>query len=86
MLSVIIPVYNVENYIRECLESVVRQKTDDLEIIIVNDGSTDRSEEICVEYIKLYPDIVYVKQKNAGLGDARNLGLEIGRASCRERV
>ncbi len=75
MLSVIIPVYNVENYIRECLESVVRQKTDDLEIIIVNDGSTDRSEEICVEYIKLYPDIVYVKQKNAGLGDARNLGL-----------
>lgn len=75
MLSVIIPVYNVEKYIRECLESVVRQKTDDLEIIIVNDGSTDQSEKICKEYMKLYPDIVYKKQKNAGLGAARNAGL-----------
>lgn len=75
MLSVIIPVYNVEKYIRECLESVVCQKTDDLEIIIVNDGSTDKSEEICLEYVELYPDIQYIKQRNAGLGAARNAGL-----------
>lgn len=79
MLSVIIPVYNVENYIRECLESVVRQKTDDLEIIIINDGSTDKSEEICMEYKEAYPEIRYKKQKNAGLGDARNAGLALAK-------
>lgn len=75
LLSVIIPVYNVEKYLRDCLESVIRQKTDDLELIIINDGSTDRSEAICLEYTKLYPDIIYEKQENAGLGDARNAGL-----------
>ena len=75
MISVIIPVYNVEKYLRECLESVTRQKSDDMEIIIVNDGSTDGSEQICMEYIGLYPDIKYKKQENSGLGDARNLGL-----------
>ena len=75
-VSIIIPVYNVENYLRECLDSVVNQTYSDLEIICVNDGSTDSSLEILNEYAKNDSRILVVSQVNKGLAAARNTGLE----------
>ena len=76
-VSVIVPVYNVEKYIKKCLDSLISQTLKDIEIIIVNDGSTDKSQEIINEYVKEYPNLLqsYVKE-NGGLSDARNFGLE----------
>ena len=79
MISVIVPVYNVERYIRQCVESILEQTYADLEIILVDDGSTDGSGSICDEY-KLKDDRVVVIHKcNGGLSDARNAGLDIAR-------
>lgn len=76
-LSIIIPVYNVENYLKKCLDSFISEKLSDYEIILVNDGSTDSSPEICQEYSGNYPDFIrYVSKENGGLGSARNRGLE----------
>lgn len=75
-VSIIIPVYNVENYLRECLDSVVNQTYSDLEIICVNDGSTDSSLDILNEYAKKDSRILVVSQSNKGLAAARNTGLE----------
>lgn len=75
-ISLIIPVYNVEKYLRECIDSVVNQNYDKLEIIIINDGSTDNSEEIIQEYLKKYQNIKYIKQENKGLSEARNVGIK----------
>ena len=75
-VSIIVPVYNVENYITYCLESLVNQTLDDLEIIIVNDGSTDNSEKIIKKYEKKYTNIIYLKKENGGLSDARNFGMK----------
>jgi len=76
-LSIIVPVYNVESYIDKCLESLVNQTIDEMEIIIVNDGSTDNSYKIIEKYIKRYPEkIIYLTKKNGGLSDARNFGLK----------
>ena len=61
-VSVIVPVYNVEKYIKKCLESLVNQTLRDIEIIVVNDGSQDKSKEIIVEYVRKYPNIVYVEK------------------------
>ena len=74
-VSVIVPVYNVEKYITDCLESLVNQTLDDLEIIIVNDGSNDGSDRIIKKYEKRYDNIKYVKKENGGLSDARNYGM-----------
>lgn len=76
-VSVIVPVYNVENYLEKCLNSLVNQTLKDLEVIIVNDGSTDDSLKIAKKYEKKYPNIlkVYTKE-NGGLSDARNFGLK----------
>ena len=75
-VSVIVPVYNVEKYIEKSLKSLVKQTLEDIEIIIVNDGSTDNSEMIIKKYIKKYPNkIVYLTKTNGGLSDARNFGL-----------
>ena len=76
MVSVIIPVYNVETYIRECVDSVLSQTYTDLEIILVDDGSTDSSGSICDEYSKLDSRIVVIHKENGGLSDARNAGLD----------
>ena len=75
--SIIIPVYNVENYIAKCLESVVNQTYSDFEAIVVNDGSPDNSQVVIDQYAKKYPDKIksYIK-KNGGLSDARNFGIE----------
>lgn len=75
-VSVIIPVYNVEKYLHECLDSVVNQTLKDIEIILIDDGSTDDSLKICEEYKNEYSNIVLFKQKNSGSGKARNLGIE----------
>lgn len=75
-ISVIIPVYNAETYLSECLDSVISQTYRDLEIILINDGSSDRSPEICREYAEKDERIVLITQKNAGEAAARNRGLE----------
>lgn len=75
-LSIIIPVYNVEGYIKECLESIVHFDDNELEIIIVNDGSTDGSLIICEDYEKKYNNIRVITQKNQGLSGARNTGIK----------
>ena len=76
-LSTIIPVYNVEKYLANCLESVINQDLKDIEIICVNDGSTDGSLSILKEYSKIDERIMIVNQKNHGQAIARNVGLSI---------
>ena len=75
-ITVIVPVYNVEDYLDKCLDSVIKQTYKNIEIIVVNDGSTDNSGEICQEYAQKDNRIIYVEQENGGLSDARNAGLE----------
>ena len=77
--SVIIPVYNVENYISKCLDSLVNQTYKDLEIIIVNDGSTDKSLDIVLNYQKKYSNIKLFNIDNHGQSYARNYGLKYAR-------
>ena len=74
-VSVIVPVYNVENYLERCLDSLVNQTLKDIEIIVVNDGSPDNSGEIIEKYSKKYKNVIGYKKKNGGLSDARNYGL-----------
>lgn len=74
-VSVIIPVYNVDQYLRHCLESVVFQSYLNKEIILINDGSTDCSQEICEEYVRRYPFIRLINKENGGLSEARNVGI-----------
>jgi glycosyltransferase involved in cell wall biosynthesis len=78
-VSVIIPVYNVEKYLGECLDSVLRQTLKDIEIICVNDGSTDGSAKMLAEYAAKDPRIRIITQANAGLSAARNAGMD---AAC----
>ncbi|MGL6168669.1 MAG: glycosyltransferase, partial [Fusobacteriaceae bacterium] len=76
-LSIIVPIYNVEIYLRECLESLYKIKGIKKEIILVNDGSKDNSYKIIEEYKEKYPDITKVINKtNGGLSSARNSGLK----------
>lgn len=80
LFSVIIPVYNVEKYLRESVDSVLKQGVDDLEILLVDDGSTDSSGAICDEYQKKYPNIIRVIHKqNEGLLLTRRCGLRAAR-------
>lgn len=76
-ISVIIPVYNVEKYLRECLDSVVNQTFKNIEIICVDDGSTDQSLEILQEYKRKDDRFVILQQRHAGAGAARNHGLKL---------
>ena len=75
-LSIIVPVYNVEDYLRKCLDSLVKQTLKDIEIIVVNDESPDNSQKIIDEYVKKYDNIKAYKKKNGGLSSARNYGLK----------
>lgn len=75
-ISVIVPVYNVERYITECLESLIHQTYQNLEILLVDDGSTDRSGSICDEYGERDSRIIVIHQKNGGAAAAKNTGLD----------
>lgn len=80
-VSVIVPFYNVENYIEKCIESLINQTLNDIEIILVNDGSKDNSINIAKKYAEKYPEkIVYLEKENGGLGDARNYGIPYAKA------
>lgn len=76
LISVIVPVYNVEKYLRTCIDSLLEQTYENIEIIMVDDGSKDASREICEEYACKYEKCKVVHKKNAGLGMARNTGME----------
>ena len=75
LLSIIIPVYNVELYLDDCLKSVFDQINDDVEVILINDGSTDRSNEIIEKYNNEY-QFKYINQVNQGISATRNIGLK----------
>ena len=75
-VSIIVPFYNVENYIEKCLQSLVNQTLEDVEIILVNDGSQDGTEEIAKQFVEKYPNkIIYLEKENGGLSDARNYAI-----------
>ena len=77
LISIIIPVYNVENYLHQCLDSVFEQEADNYEVICVNDGSTDGSAAILDEYAAKYPNLKVLHVANGGTAKARNLGMEL---------
>ena len=74
-ISIIIPIYNQEKYLEDCLESVKNQDLDKYEVILIDDGSTDNSKMICETFVKKNNNFRYFYQQNAGLGAARNTGL-----------
>ena len=76
LISVIVPVYNAEKYLQKCLDSILEQTYKNLEIIIINDGSTDNSGQICQEYEKQDDRIVYIEKENSGVSDTRNAGMD----------
>ena len=79
--SIVVPIYNVEGYLKKCLDSILNQTFVDYEIILVNDGSTDQSLSIIKEYMSKYPDIKLINQENKGLSEARNSGLKEARGN-----
>jgi len=83
LISVIVPVYNVQQYLRQCVDSIIGQTYSDLEIILVDDGSTDGSGRICDEYARQDARVSVIHKENGGLSSARNAGIELARG---ERV
>lgn len=77
LISIVVPVYNVEQYLKQCVDSILKQTYKNIEIILVDDGSKDNSGKICDEYCKKYENCRVIHKKNAGLGMARNSGLKI---------
>lgn len=75
LVSVIIPVYNTEKYLCQCLDSVCGQTYAELEILLINDGSPDRSDEICLQYATMDKRINYIRKVNGGVSDTRNVGI-----------
>lgn len=75
-IDVIVPVYNVENYLRKCIDSILNQTFRKFQLILVDDGSTDTSGEICDEYEKKDSRVVVLHKKNGGISSARNCGIE----------
>ena len=82
LISVIIPVYNVENYLHYAIESLFRQTYKNFEVILVNDGSTDNSRSLCDEYAQRYKNVYAYHKTNGGLSDARNFGVEKDKSDC----
>jgi|SRR6218665_360734 len=79
LISIVVPVYNVEKYLSQCIQSVINQTYNNLEIILVNDGSTDSSLSICKEYAQKDSRIIVIDQINQGLSGARNSGIAIAK-------
>ncbi|OQB14357.1 MAG: putative glycosyltransferase EpsJ [Firmicutes bacterium ADurb.Bin193] len=78
-ISIIVPVYNVEKYLRQCLDSLINQTFEDIEIICINDGSTDNSLEILKEYEQIDQRIKVINQENQGVSSAKNNGIKIAK-------
>lgn len=78
-VSIVVPVYNIERYLAECINSLVLQSFQNIEIILINDGSTDSSGKICDDYARSYSNIVVVHQCNQGVSAARNAGIKIAK-------
>ncbi len=76
-VSIIVPVYNAENFIDECVKSLVNQTYQDLEIILINDGSKDKSYDICKKYSEKDDRVILVNKANSGVGDTRNTGINM---------
>ncbi len=76
LISIIIPIYNVENYLRQCLDSIVSQTYQNFECLLINDGSPDNSADICKEYVGKDSRFKYFEKENGGVSSARNLGIE----------
>lgn len=76
LISIIVPIYNVEKYLKECIESLISQDYTNTEIILVDDGSKDKCSKICDEYSKKYSNIKVYHKENGGLSDARNYGIK----------
>lgn len=77
--SVVVPVYNVEAYISETIESIITQSCQNIEIILINDGSTDNSGIICESYAKIDSRIIVIHQRNSGVSAARNRGIDLAK-------
>ena len=77
VISVIVPVYNVEKYLTNCVNSIIKQTYEELEIILINDGSSDNSGIICDDFSKKDNRIKVIHKENGGLSDARNVGIDI---------
>jgi glycosyltransferase involved in cell wall biosynthesis len=78
-ISIVVPVYNTENYLRKCVDSIINQQNVSIEIILVDDGSTDSSGKICEEYASKYPYIHTVHIENSGPATAKNVGLKLAK-------
>lgn len=78
-ISIIVPVYDVEQFLSRCLESILSQTFQDFEVILVNDGSTDNSYQICLEYARRDTRVVIIDKENGGLSSARNAGLNVAK-------
>lgn len=76
-VSIIIPIYNAEKYLTRCIESIIKQKNEAFEVILVDDGSQDRSIDICMKYQDKFKDIDVIQRENGGEGVARNSGMEV---------
>lgn len=75
-ISLIVPIYNVADYLEQCVRSILAQTENNIEIVLVNDGSTDGSSEICKRYEAIDRRIIYIEIRNGGVGRARNIGME----------
>lgn len=76
LISIIVPIYNVENYLRQCLDSILNQTYQNFECLLINDGSPDNSPDICREYVAKDARFHYFEKENGGLSSARNFGIE----------
>ena len=81
LISIIVPIYNVENYLRQCLDSIVSQTYQNFECLLINDGSPDNSADICREYVAKDARFRYFEKENGGLSSARNVGIENSRGT-----
>ena len=81
LISIIVPVYNVENYLRMCLDSIMSQTYQNFECVLINDGSPDNSADICREYVSKDSRFRYFEKENGGLSDARNYGIRQSKGS-----
>ena len=79
MVSIIVPIYNAENYLRRCVDSILNQEYTDYELLLVNDGSTDASGDICEEYGDRDPRVIVIQKENTGVSDSRNRALDRAR-------